>query len=105
MSEPIIKIQDRSLSAGVFEFKNQNGTTLSIDIQRSYKAKDAQEWTRENIHCYEDDLLKIANLCIRTYNAICNRRSGSKPAQAQPAQAAAPAPAQVPVDDSDSIPF
>lgn len=103
MSEPVIKISDRSLSIGVFVFKNQDGTeNVSCDIQRSYKKKGDQEWTRENIHCYEDDLLKIANVCTRAYNAICNRRASKPKAQAQ---APAPAPAQTQAPADDEIPF
>ena len=95
---PIIKIQDRSLAMGIFEYVNQDGSkSISCDLQRSYKRKDAQEWTRESIHCYEDDLLKIANICTRAYNAIVSHRSKSSQAQ-QPA-AKQPAPAD------DEIPF
>lgn len=104
MAEPVIKLSDRALSIGVFVFKNQDGTeNISCDIQRSYKKKDAQDWTRENIHCYEDELLKIANICTRAYNAICNRRASKPKAQAPAQQAPAPSPAQAPVDDE--IPF
>lgn len=103
MAEPVIKLSDRALSIGVFVFKNQDGTeNISCDIQRSYKKKDAQDWTRENIHCYEDELLKIANICTRAYNAICNRRA-SKPKAQTPAPAPATAQTQAPVDDE--IPF
>lgn len=105
---PIIKIQDRSLAIGVFEFVNQDGSrSISCDLQRSFKRKDAQEWTRENIHCYEDDLLKIANVCTRAYNAIISHRAkntqSQQPAAQQPAPAQAPAPAAAPADDE--IPF
>lgn len=107
MAEPVIKLSDRALSIGVFVFKNQDGTeNISCDIQRSYKKKDAQDWTRENIHCYEDELLKIANICTRAYNAICNRRASKSKAQAQaPAQAPAPVPAQTQAPVDDEIPF
>lgn len=107
MSEPVIKISDRALSIGVFVFKNQDGTeNISCDIQRSYKKKGDQDWTRENIHCYEDELLKIANICTRAYNAICNRRASKPKANAQ-ATSQAPAPAQAPAStyDDDSVPF
>lgn len=103
MSEPVIKIKDRGLSIGVFEYKNQDGSiSLSCDLQRSFKKKDAQDWTRENIHCYEDDLLKIANICTRAYNAIMTKRSKPVAAPAQPAPA--PAPAAAPATE-DEIPF
>lgn len=108
MAEPIIKIKDRGLSIGVFEYRNPDGSTsISCDVQRSYKKKDAQDWTRENIHCYEDDLLKIANICTRAYNAIVSHRAknaqSQAPAQA-PASTPAPAPAAAPATD-DEIPF
>lgn len=109
MAEPIIKIKDRGLSIGVFEYRNPDGSTsISCDVQRSYKKKDAQDWTRENIHCYEDDLLKIANICTRTYNAIMNHRDKRAQDKAQsqaPAQAPAAAPAQSQAPTDDEIPF
>ena len=109
MSEPVIKLSDRGLSIGVFEYKNQDGSVnMSCNIQRSYKKKDAQEWTRENINCYDDDLLKIANLCTETYNAIRAKKCAAKQAKPTPtpAPSPAPAPAPAPADDPlDEIPF
>lgn len=106
MSEPIIKMSDRGLSIAVFEFQNQNGpNTFSVNLQRAFKKKDAQEWTREEIHCYEEDLLKIAHLCHEAYDALRKYRSPKpkeKEATHAPAQAPAPAPAQT---EEDSIPF
>ena len=79
MSEPVIKLNDKGISIAVFEFKNDFGKTFSANLQRSYKKKDSEEWTREEIHCYEDDLLKIANLCTQTYNAIVAARKVATP--------------------------
>ena len=99
---PVIKISDRNISIAVFEFQgNGSGTTISFSIQRSYKSKQTNEWVNETIKCYEDDLLKLANLCVRAYNDACSRRSGQPttvqepPAQQQPTQ-------QTP---DDGIPF
>ena len=108
-NEPIIKIRDRGISIGVFEFVNQDGTkNISCDIQRSFKKKDAQDWTRENIRCYEDDLLKIANICTRAYNAIMSHRAKNVTTQA-PVQAQEPvAPKSPDMPDQgfdDEIPF
>ena len=102
MSQPIIKLRDRTLSIAVFEFKNQDGSAnLSVNIQRSFKKKDAKDYTVEEIHCYEDDLLKIASLCTRTYAQICNSRGSSAGVIAdKPATPTQAAPA---VDDE--IPF
>lgn len=103
-TEPVIKLSDRNLSIGVFEFQRQDGSVnISCDIQRSYKQKDAQEWTRENIHCYEDELLKLANICTRAYNAICTRRSQKPKAPVQNQATAQQAPVQNQTDDE--IPF
>ena len=100
---PVIKVLDRNISIAGFEFDGQNGTkTISFSIQRSYKSKQTGQWVNETIKCYEDDLLKIANLCLQAYNEACERRSGqptsvpeAPPAQQQPAQ-------QTP---DDGIPF
>lgn len=104
-NEPVIKISDRGLSVGVFEFVNQDGSkNISCNIQRSFKKKDAQDWTRENIHCYEDDLLKIANICTSAYNAIVSRRTKKvSPQQAEQAKTQ-PDPLDEP-ELNDEIPF
>ena len=104
MSTPIIKLRDRTLSAAVFEFKNQDGSVnLSVNIQRSFKKKGESDYTTEEIHCYEDDLLKLANLCTQTYNQIINSRAVTgAPAKSASTQVAAPASAPA-VDDD--IPF
>jgi len=109
--QPIISVQDRSLRIGVFKFFNSadGSENLSVNIQRSFKKKDAQDWTREDIHCYDDDLLRLANLCTRVYNAIQTYRAKNAQAKQQaPAQTQAPAPAQAPAAapaTDDEIPF
>lgn len=104
MSTPIIKLRDRTLSAAVFEFKNQDGSVnLSVNIQRSFKKKGESDYTTEEIHCYEDDLLKFANLCTQTYNQIINSRAATgAPAKSTTTQSDAPTSAPA-VDDD--IPF
>lgn len=104
MSQPIIKLRDRTLSVAVFEFKNQDGSVnLSVNLQRSFKKKGESEYTTEEIHCYEEDLLKIANLCTQTYNRLVESRAATAaPAKSTTTQAAAPTSA--PADD-DMIPF
>lgn len=104
MSQPIIKLRDRTLSVAVFEFKNQDGSVnLSVNLQRSFKKKGESEYTTEEIHCYEEDLLKIANLCTQTYNRLVeSRATTAAPAKSTTTQAAAPTSAPA-VDDE--IPF
>lgn len=105
MSTPIIKLRDRTLSAAVFEFKNQDGSVnLSVNIQRSFKKKGESDYTTEEIHCYEDDLLKLANLCTQTYNQIINSRAvAGAPAKSATTQATTQTSAAPAVDDM--IPF
>ena len=47
--------------------KNYTGVVLS----RSYKDKN-NEWQKETLHIFSDDLLKIANLCTRAYSEYKN---------------------------------
>ena len=102
---PVIKIKDFGVSTAVFEWANQDGKkSYSIALQRSYKKKDAQDYTEETINMYPEDLLKFANLLIRTYNDLADYRNTNKAtpqATPQPTPQAAPQPAA----SDDSIPF
>lgn len=101
MTTPILSIRDRNLSFSVFEFANQDGTkNLSVNIQRSYKK--GEEWIREDIHCYEDDLLKLANGCSLVYNKLLSLKQKKQDQPAKEAQKEEPKSEQ-PVDDD--IPF
>ena len=98
---PVIKIKDFGVSTAVFEWANQDGKkSYSIALQRSYKKKDAQDYTEETINMYPEDLLKFANLLIRTYNDLADYRNTNK-STPQPTPQAAPQPAA----SDDSIPF
>lgn len=104
---PVIKVADRNISVAGFEFQNQNGATISLILQRSYKSKKTGEWVSESINCFEDDLLKIANLCQKAYNTLCEKRVQQQPQQAPtsvptPAQPKVETPTQ---DQNDDIPF
>ena len=98
---PVIKIRDFGVSTAVFEWNNPDGkTSYSIALQRSYKKKDAQEFTEETINMYPEDLLKFANILIRTYNDLADYRGAKR---SSPQTAAQPAPQASTTDDS--IPF
>lgn len=66
-----LKLNVRDINFGVAFFdcvakesgKNYTGVVLS----RSYKDKN-NEWQKETLHIFSDDLLKIANLCTRAYS-------------------------------------
>ena len=70
MAQPVFKIRDSKLSSAIFEFDGQYGKNYRASVQRTYKRKDATEYTNEVINLYEDELLKMANMCIQTYNRI-----------------------------------
>ena len=98
---PVIKIKDFGVSTAVFEWANQDGKkSYSIALQRSYKKKDAQDYTEETINMYPEDLLKFAALLTRTYNELVDYRNVNR----QSAPAATQAAPQASVSD-DSIPF
>lgn len=71
MTQPIISRKDSNLSFSVFKNTTQDGKVYySIQFQRSYKKKGAQDWTRETINLFPDDLLKVSNLASVTYTDI-----------------------------------
>ena len=69
--EPVITRKDKNLNFSVFRNTTPDGRAYySIQLQRSYKKKDAQDWTHETINLFPDDLLKLANLSSVTYTDI-----------------------------------
>lgn len=113
-NKPIISTRDRLLSLSIFakekvdiQGDGKMHTYYSACLQRSYLAKDSNEWQREQISLYPDELLKIAALCQRAYNELTayaqNAKSYSgaeRPAQSM--DTPQPAPAAYLNDD---IPF
>ncbi len=74
-NKPIISNRDRKLSASVFKrlSTDENGvnrTVYSVCVQRSWKKKDSEEFDREQINLFPDDLLRFADLFTRTYRDI-----------------------------------
>lgn len=79
MTQPIIQKKNKNFNFSVFTNKNQDGKTYySIQLQRSYKNKDTDEWIRETINLFPDDLLKLSNLAANTYTAILENVSKEK---------------------------
>ena len=102
---PVIKIKDFGVSTAVFEWANQDGKkSYSIALQRSYKKKDAQDYTEETINMYPEDLLKFAALLTRTYNELVDYRNANKPTPQATPQVTPQAAPQASASD-DSIPF
>lgn len=76
-NKPAITVRDRLMSVSVFkkEIIDTKGdgklhTFYSACLQRSFQAKDSQDWKREQINLYPDELLKLSALCLRAYNEL-----------------------------------
>ena len=85
--KPIINRRDRNISVSVFKQEKDGKTYYSVCLQRSYKAKDSEEWTQETINLFPDDLLKLANLsrCVYT-DIIAYAQKNKIPSAEYPAQ-------------------
>ena len=100
-NKPIISNRDRKLSASVFKRQStdENGvnrTVYSVCVQRSWKKKDSEEFDREQINLFPDDLLRFADLFTRTYRDILTyAQSQPKETKEYPAQSL----------DDEEIPF
>lgn len=108
-NKPVITLRDRNLSVSIFkkEGKNDQGkpeTYYSACLQRSYKPRGEDEYKREGINLYPDELLKIANITKAAYNDLLKYANEHKPArQDYPAQSFTPAEYQA-VKDGDLTP-
>lgn len=74
-----ISNRDRGLSVAIFKKQEVNikdgqlHTTYSANIQRSWQKpedKGTDNWQRQGLSLFPDELLKVAALCVRTYNQL-----------------------------------
>ena len=74
-----ISNRDRGLSVAIFKKQEVNikdgqlHTTYSANIQRSWQKpedKGTDNWQRQSVSLFPDELLKMAALCVRTYNEL-----------------------------------
>lgn len=75
-----ISNRDRGLSVAIFKREEVNlkgdgqlHTTYSANIQRSWQRpedKGTDNWQRQSVSLFPDELLKVAALCVRTYNEL-----------------------------------
>ena len=95
--KPIIQKRDKNLSVSVFVNQTPDGKQYnSIQLQRSFKKKGSQDWTRETINLFKEDLLPLAQIVSDTYTRLTEEEAISKVVQAQEKQ-------DKPFDDA--IPF
>lgn len=76
-------MRDRNISVSIFKKEGTDAqgkpeTYYSACLQRSYKKKDGDEWQRETINLYPDDLPKLSNLAQEGYNALLKYTNAQK---------------------------
>lgn len=85
-NKPVIQNRDRGLSISIFKREKDGITSYGACLQRSWRDKTTDEWKREQINLFPDELLKLTSLCARTYtDAVIyaqNNQSKDYPAQA-----------------------
>lgn len=98
-----ISNRDRGLSVAIFKREEVNlkgdgqlHTTYSANIQRSWQKtedKGTDNWQRQSVSLFPDELLKVAALCVRTYNQLTagiqeekDRKNQARPATNYPSQ-------------------
>lgn len=107
---PIINNRDRNLSISIFkkdQIDNEGRlrTYYSACLQRSYKIKGSDDWKREQINLYPDELLALQALTLRTHNDLTlfvqKERANQNTKESYPAQSFDEPPAWV----NEDIPF
>ena len=73
MSKLEFQERDHSLSIAIFskEKTDDKGKTTPVYgacLQRSYFQKEKQDWKREQINLFPEELLDLGNLCLDVYN-------------------------------------
>lgn len=77
-NKPVVSNRDKLLSISVFphtetDDQGRTRTTYGASLQRAYQTaeqKGTKNYSRQKISCYPDELLRIAALCVRSYNDI-----------------------------------
>lgn len=102
LNKPIISVRDRSLSVSIFKREKDGKTYYGACLQRSFKREGSDAWEREQINLFPDDLLRLANLATKSYDALTQYVQQNKPTQSShPAQEISDG--QDPFDDA--VPF
>lgn len=84
-NKPVIQTRDRGLSISIFRRDKDGQSSYGACLQRSWKDKTTDEWKREQINLFPEELLKLASLCNRTYAELLTYVQ-SQPASTYPAQ-------------------
>lgn len=68
--------KDFPFTAFAFE-KEKNGKAYTIySISRAYKDKN-KEWQHQSISLFPEELLKLANICMQTYNLHITKQNAN----------------------------
>lgn len=80
--KPIIQKRDKNLSVSVFVNQTEDGKSFtSFTLQRSYKKKGEEEWTRETIHLDKKEVLPCAQILSNAYSEDVSKEALPKLAQ------------------------
>jgi hypothetical protein len=95
---PIVKYNNGTIGAAIFKQQGEDGKNYySVCMQRSYKKKGTEEWIRESVNMFPDDMLKAAEVLRVTYNMLVEYLHKNKAEKQDfPKQA---------IEDADNIPF
>lgn len=111
-NKPIISTRDRGLSISIFKREKDGQSFYGACLQRSWKDKNTDEWKREQINLFPDELLKLAALCNRTYEQVITHGQANRPTTgganypAQPIEDSSyPAPTPTSNVFDDDVPF
>lgn len=112
-NKPVVSNRDKLLSVSVFphtetDDQGRTRTTYGASLQRAYQKpeqKGSNQYERQKISVYPDELLRIAALCVRTYNDLLTYAQMNKPAATGDYPAAPVDVDNAPEPLSDGIPF
>lgn len=110
-NKPVIANRDRNLSISIFERKTtdeqgKEHTSYGACLQRSYKKQGAEDFTREQINLFPEELLKFAALAVRSYNDVIIYADMNKPKNTGNTYPAQSLDADIDQEmPTDSIPF
>ena len=97
---PIRKYKRYGIQIDVWENTRDDGSkNNSYTLSKSWKKKDSDEWQKQSINLFENDLLNLSCVLQRATSSLVKAESNTN-AQASTAPASTP-----PQDIDDEIPF
>lgn len=82
MEKPFISTRDKGLSISFFGKEKDGKEFATCCVQRSYLDKN-NEWKRESINMFPDDLPKLASLCLGIHYDYLKEQEARKAKEAK----------------------